>query len=65
MKFNIGDHVSKVMGCRMEGKVVAPFFWKDSNDGTYRAPVSGDKPVWVQWNNGTKGWIHASFVEVK
>lgn len=61
--FQIGDRVRKNMGVRMEGSVIAPFFWKDCTDGQYREPIESDEPiVWVQWDNGTKGWIHESFL---
>lgn len=53
-EFSVGDRVRRVVGCQMSGVVVRPFFWKDSTDGTYKAPEG--EVVWVQWDHGTKGW---------
>ena len=58
MKFKTGDRVVKVMGVRMEGKVIPEFSWKAADDGTYRPPMSSGV-VWVEWENGTRGWVSA------
>lgn len=62
-KFNVGQRVVKTMGCRMEGSVIPPFNWKEADDGTYRSPERADgKVVWVQWADGSRGWICESHV---
>jgi len=60
--FRVGERVIKTMGVRMEGTVVPRFDWKKSNDGTYRAPLSNETPVWIEWDNKTRGWISKSFL---
>lgn len=60
MKFLKGQRVVKTMGCRMEGTVIPSFPLEDADDGTYRSPASHEKPVWVKWSDGTKGWIHSA-----
>jgi hypothetical protein len=57
-KFPVGDRVVKNMGCRMEGTVIPPFSHKEADDGTYRPPLTRDKPVWVRWSDGSRGWIN-------
>lgn len=54
----IGNKVRKEMGVRMEGIVSAPFYWKQSTDGTYKAPSKGYIPI--TWNDGTYGYCHTS-----
>lgn len=57
--FPVNSRVVKHMGVRMEGVVVVPFPWQSATDGTYRAPLSIDDPVFVKWQDGTQGWISA------
>ena len=54
----IGDKVHKEMGVRMEGIVSAPFYWKQSTDGTYSEPKKNYIPI--TWNDGTFGYCHTS-----
>lgn len=49
------------MGVRLSGKVVRPFWWKESTDGTYKEPRADHVPV--QWDDGTKGYIWEYHVE--
>ena len=57
-KFKPGHRVCTTMGCLRIGTVV-PKFWMDHyTDGQYREPYDHEKPVWVHWDDGTKGWIH-------
>lgn len=62
--FPIGTRVITTMGVRQAGVVVPSFYWKESTDGTYRAPDHAEherkEAVWVKWDNGTKGWISAA-----
>ena len=60
-EFEIGARVRTVMGCRLSGTVVRAFAWRDSTDGTYKAPEHGDT-VWVLWDDGTKGWMREHWV---
>src|SRR5208282_4645232 len=57
--FQIGQRVQKTMGVRLTGRVIAPVPRSQWSDGTYRAPNSRDQAVWVQWSDGTKGWVSA------
>jgi len=62
-RFDIGEKARTDMGVRREGVVVFPFSWKDCTDGQYRSPESKDgSVVWVQWNDGTRGWIQKQFL---
>jgi hypothetical protein len=59
----IGRRIEKTMGIRRLGTIIAPFNWRECTDGQYRQPTRLDgRIVWVQWDDGTKGWIHESFV---
>jgi hypothetical protein len=49
------------MGCRLSGTIVPAFAWRDSTDGTYKAPEHGDT-VWVLWDDGTKGWMREHWI---
>ena len=51
-----GTRIETVMGCRLTGVVTHRFFWKDSTDGTYKAPKAADIPC--LWDDGTKGYMH-------
>ena len=59
-KFKVGDRVHKGMGVKSNGTVVAPFYWRDSTDGTYR---DLDSKVHVKWDDGTKGIIQPQFIK--
>jgi hypothetical protein len=61
--FKVGDTVDKTMGIRQSGVISSPFHWKDSTDGTYKAPEKGYVPV--SWNDGTCGYCHKSHLKVK
>ena len=52
-----GTRVVQTMGIRQSGVTTKPFDWKQSNDGTYKAPGPNDHPV--QWDDGTKGYINS------
>lgn len=49
-----GQRVKKWAGVQMVGTVIRPIYWKDCDDGTYKAPEPGD--VCVKWDDGTKGY---------
>ena len=57
----IGQRVEQSMGVRQSG-VVIPRFYGPFTDGQYRQPEMGERAVYVQWDNGTKGWIHEAFL---
>lgn len=52
----VGTRVRKVMGVALSGVIVKPFHWKQSTDGTYRAPDDHEH-VPVEWDDGTKGYV--------
>jgi hypothetical protein len=54
-KFAIGDRVVKIVGERLEGKVVSPF-----SVVHYRQPIG--RVVFVSWEDGSRGWIDDSAV---
>lgn len=56
----IGTRVKTTMGIRRTGKIVKPFFWKDSTDGTYKSPSKGEVPI--EWDNGEKGYHNVKFL---
>jgi hypothetical protein len=63
-KLTIGAGVRTTMGTRRSGRIVPKFYWREATDGTFRAPESRDRNVvWVQWDDGTKGWTHGSMLE--
>jgi hypothetical protein len=61
--FAIGDEVKTTMGVKRTGKVIKPFDYKKATDGTYREPYAKDKVVYVEWDDGTKGWSHEIHLE--
>ena len=60
-KFPVGTRVNKTMGVRLSGRIVPPFYWGDSTDGTYRAHGSDYLPV--LWNDNTRGYIYKHHIE--
>jgi len=66
----LGDRVSKVMGVRESGTVVAQVGcrvrripYRECTDGTYRDPRPLERVVYVRWDNGTVGWVHLQFLQ--
>lgn len=55
-----GDRVEKWAGVRLKGRVIAPIYWKDCNDGTYKPPEPGD--VCIEWDDGTKGYCKKHWI---
>jgi hypothetical protein len=51
-----GTPVQTVMGVRLRGKVVNRLA-KRYTDGQCREPEPHERPVYVQWEDGTYGWI--------
>ena len=49
----------------MDGTIIDYVYYKDADDGTYRPPEKKDRPVYVRWDDGTKGWICASHISLK
>ena len=60
--FSIGTRVRKEMGVPLKGRIIAPFYWGESNDGTFKAP--GDDDVPVRWDNGEKGWANKAWLQI-
>lgn len=60
-KFKIGQRVERTMGVKQAGEVINAFSGPYT-DGQYRAPERHERPVWVKWDDGTKGWIQASAI---
>lgn len=60
-RFKIGDRVEKWAGVRLNGRVIAPIYWKGCNDGTYKAPDPGD--VCIEWDDGTKGYCKPQWLK--
>jgi hypothetical protein len=61
--YKVGDSVKKTMGCRLQGRVIKPISINQYTDGSYRPPHRHEKVVYVEWDDGTKGWIHVCHVE--
>lgn len=65
-EYKPGQIVIKTMGVFLVGKVLSEFPKpRDYTDGSYREPQGWDcrEAVPVQWEDGTKGWIHARFLK--
>jgi hypothetical protein len=60
--YKIGDTVKKEMGISQTGVISNLFHWKQSTDGTYKAPEKGYVPV--SWDDGTCGYCHVSYLIV-
>jgi hypothetical protein len=63
LDFRVGDEVETTMGVKRVGKIIKPFYWKDSTDGTYKAPES-KKYLPVQWNDGLKGYHNQKYLKL-
>lgn len=61
LAFAIGRRVEKTMGIRETGIVIRPFVGPFT-DGQYRLPYRHERPVYVQWDDGTRGWIQREFL---
>jgi len=60
---NVGTIVKTTMGLALRGKVIDPIPKSQYTDGQYREPEDIDDDVtYVQWDNGTKGWIPGCFI---
>ena len=59
-EFRPGVRVVKHAGVRLRGRVVNRFPWRNSNDGTYKAPEASDVPV--EWDDGTKGYVKPQWI---
>ncbi len=62
--FQIGDVVEKIVGVKLVGHVINRIPQSDYSDGSYRLPESYENPVFVKWNDNTKGWISKSFLTI-
>jgi len=59
--FKVGQRVETTMGIRQRGEVI-PRFYGPFTDGQYRQPEGRERPVYVRWEDGTKGWIQEPFL---
>lgn len=60
--FPVGAKVNKTAGVRLTGVVIPKVYWRDCDDGTYKAPAKTD--VCVLWSDGTKGYAMPQWLEV-
>lgn len=56
IRFRIGDKVVTTMGVRKVGEIVFRMF--KYTDGSYRDPHDHERPIFVQWEDGSCGWSH-------
>ena len=63
-QFRPGLKVKKTMGVRQEGTIVYYVPKDQYTDGQYREPMAKETPVYVLWDNGTKGWLNSCFLQV-
>ena len=54
--FKTGDRVVKIAGSRLEGKIIPDFSLRLADGISYRPPVVSGV-VWVEWQDGTSGWV--------
>jgi hypothetical protein len=54
-----GTRVVQDSGVRMAG-IVSADTWpvRGCTDGTYREPHRHERPVYVAWGDGTRGWVN-------
>ncbi len=55
-----GTNVRRTMGIREFGIVIGRIPRDQYTDGQYREPLPHERPVYVQWSNGSRGWLHRS-----
>jgi hypothetical protein len=60
--FSVGKRVQKTMGCMLDGTIIPPFDWNQSDDGTYKPPTKDHVPV--LWQDGSKGYENKCHLEV-
>ena len=62
-QFAPGTRVVSRMGCRTTGTVSAErWHRRDCTDGTYREPERHESPVYIRWDDGSRGWAHSAIL---
>lgn len=62
--FKAGDKVKRTHGILKRGIIINRFPWKESTDGTDKAPrFTGKGYTPVKWNDGTRGYIFNTHLE--
>lgn len=57
-----GTRVMTAQGVKLTGTVVPRIPLSKYSDGSYREPSTRERPVFVEWDDGTKGWLSAGYV---
>ena len=57
-----GTPVLKTMGVAGSGVVIARIPRDRYTDGQYREPLPHERPVYVQWSDGSRGWLQRPFL---
>jgi hypothetical protein len=58
-----GTPVRKTMGVALSGVVIGKIPRDRYTDGQYREPLSHERPVYVRWSDGSRGWIDRPFLQ--
>ena len=61
-KLPSGTPVRKTMGVALSGEVIGSIPKDHYTDGQYREPLPHEHPVYVQWSDGSRGWIQRPFL---
>jgi len=62
MAIRVGNRVRKVVGVVLTGTAVPAMPVEKYTDGSYRRPREDECAVYVKWDDGTVGWVHAMFM---
>ena len=57
----LNSRVITVMGVITKGIVIKRQA-KRFTDGQYREPLSHERPVYVEWDDGSYGWVDRRFI---
>jgi hypothetical protein len=57
-----GTPVRKTMGVALSGMVIRRIPRDQYTDGQYREPLPHERPVYVRWSDGSRGWIQQPFL---
>ena len=65
-RYAAGTRVRTTMGVRLEGTISRHSWpYRECTDGTYRDPMPHERPVYVEWDGGTRGWVTSYAVEIE
>lgn len=59
-----GTTVEKLVGTPDKGTVIPRIQLSAMTDGSNRMPSTRENPVFIQWNDGRKGWIQRHLLRV-